>query len=103
MHSGKYGWAASACLLTLWLLQSVYADIALTVGRYIHQRYHAQSPQSHVEVGPMNIQSALVANATGMPQMLRATFELDAGKKTATCKFSSIDVCPETDFPSVSY
>ncbi|KAL9105864.1 MAG: hypothetical protein Q9227_009027 [Pyrenula ochraceoflavens] len=70
---------------------SVYADIALTIGQYIHQRYWPSSLQNHVEIGPMNIQSALVANDSGAAQILRTEVQVDPKAKIANCKFSSID------------
>ena len=75
-------------------MQSVYADIALTLGNYIKQATGIGGPETIVEVGDMHIQSALVANDADKQQLLRSTAKFDAKKKAASLTFSSIDVCP---------
>lgn len=70
---------------------SVYADIALTIGEYVKQFLGARSSAFAIEVANMNIQSALVANSDGKPQLLRTVAILDSEKKTVTCTFSSVD------------
>lgn len=70
---------------------SVYADIALTVGEYLIQCLPHNSEPQIVEVAEMNIQSALVANSVGVPQLLRTAVKLNKTQTTAVCTFSSVD------------
>jgi naphtho-gamma-pyrone polyketide synthase len=70
---------------------SVYADIALTVGEYVIQCLPNNSESQIVEVADMNIQSALVANSDGVPQLLRTAVKLNKTQNTAVCTFSSVD------------
>jgi iterative type I PKS product template protein len=70
---------------------SVYADIALTVGEYLIQCLPNSSESQIVEVADMNIQSALVANSEGVPQLLRTAVKRDKTHNKAVCTFSSVD------------
>ena len=69
---------------------SVYADIALTVGEHLIQRLPSSSESKIVEVSDMNIQSALVANSDGIPQLLRTVVKLNKTQNKASCTFSSV-------------
>ncbi|KAK3713685.1 Non-reducing polyketide synthase ctb1 [Vermiconidia calcicola] len=68
---------------------SVYADIALTIGNYIMGNASLGGQKTVVDVGEMNIQSALVANNTDKQQLLRTKFE--AKNKVGFVTFSSVD------------
>jgi iterative type I PKS product template protein len=70
---------------------SVYAEIALTVGEYLIQCLPNSSESQIVEVADMNIQSALVANSEGVPQLLRTAVKRDKTHNKAVCTFSSVD------------
>ncbi|KAH7094400.1 hypothetical protein FB567DRAFT_510112 [Paraphoma chrysanthemicola] len=75
---------------------SVYADIALTIGeygrRFVDSSTSTASGRPHgVEVANMNIQSALVANADGKPQILRTHAKLNLDEKSIYCTFSTAD------------
>jgi iterative type I PKS product template protein len=74
---------------------SVYADIALTIGEYAKQFAgvgSTKTPRKNygVEVANMNIQSALVANSNGKPQILRTHAIYDPDQKSLYCTFFSV-------------
>lgn len=72
---------------------SVYADMALTLGRYLVSRQY-QSPSmvdnQQVDVSDMNIFKALIAKAQG-PQLLQGHAEVNWTDNKATMKFISFD------------
>lgn len=72
---------------------SVYADMALSLGKYLIEKYQPQlsDDQLVVGVGDMTISKALIAKAQG-PQPLQAHAEVNWALKEATCKFVSFDV-----------
>ncbi|KAF4429939.1 beta-ketoacyl synthase [Fusarium austroafricanum] len=70
---------------------SVYADIALMIGNYAKQTTAMGMDEVATEVADMHIQSALVANDVGKQQILRAEAKFDAGNKTISCTFSTVD------------
>ncbi|MCJ1401237.1 hypothetical protein MMC11_004449 [Xylographa trunciseda] len=70
---------------------SVYADIALSLGRYLQERYWPEVKDLGIDVAEMTIMKALIAAASGA-QPLRTVVKLDASKKTAECRFQSIEV-----------
>ncbi|KAI9689779.1 MAG: Type I Iterative PKS [Bathelium mastoideum] len=70
---------------------SVYADIALSLGRYLQERYWPEVSDLGIEVADMTIMKALIAAASGA-QPLRTVVKLDASKKTAECRFQSVEV-----------
>lgn len=69
---------------------SVYADIALTIGEYTKRFARTTNSTYGVEVANMNIQSALVANSDGKPQLLRINASFDPEKTSLYCTFSSV-------------
>jgi iterative type I PKS product template protein len=71
---------------------SVYADMALSLGKYLVEKYQPQlsDDQLVVDVGDMTISKALIAKPQG-PQPLQAHAEVDWTSKEATCKFLSFD------------
>ncbi|KAJ0104403.1 hypothetical protein J7T55_010867 [Diaporthe amygdali] len=71
---------------------SVYADIALTLGKYLVEKYQPQlcNEQLVVDVSDMTISKALIAKPKG-PQPFQAQTEVDWRAKEAACKFVSFD------------
>ena len=70
---------------------SVYADIALSLGQYLQERYWPEVKHLGIDIAEMTIMKALIAAASGT-QLLRTAIKLDASKKTAECKFQSVEV-----------
>jgi acyl transferase domain-containing protein len=72
---------------------SVYADIALTLGTYVLERYHPDQQESLlVDVSDMTIFKALILRSGAPQQLLQAHAELDWLLKSAAVKFMSFDV-----------
>ncbi|KAK3902976.1 conidial yellow pigment biosynthesis polyketide synthase [Staphylotrichum tortipilum] len=70
---------------------SVYADMALTLGRYLVDRRHSVSTANQqVDVSDMSIFKALIAKPQG-PQPLQGHAEVDWAKNEAAIKFVSFD------------
>lgn len=77
---------------------SVYADMALTLGRFLLERRKtsplrttsASIPLNQVDVSDMNIYKALIAKPQG-PQPLQGHCEVDWSKNEAAMKFVSFD------------
>ncbi|KAF4548432.1 Polyketide synthase CTB1-like protein [Elsinoe fawcettii] len=69
---------------------SVYADISLTIGNYIKNILDTKGTLG-VEVAKMTIQSALVANEEGRPQILRAIGKINHKEKTCQITFHSVN------------
>lgn len=71
---------------------SVYADMALSLGKYLVEKYqpHLGDDQLVVDVGDMTISKALIAKPQG-PQPLQAHAEVNWTSKEGTCKFVSFD------------
>ena len=71
---------------------SVYADMALTLGTYLLQRYRPDSQEDLVDVSDMTISKALILRAGATQQLLQAHAEVDWPSKSAAVKFMSFDV-----------
>jgi iterative type I PKS product template protein len=71
---------------------SVYADMALSLGNYLVEKYqpHLSDDQLVVDVGDMTISKALIAKPQG-PQPLQAHVDVNWTSKEAACKFVSFD------------
>ncbi|KZF26353.1 polyketide synthase [Xylona heveae TC161] len=69
---------------------SVYADIALTLGKYLVDRYQPDMKERLVDVSDMTIEKALIAKGTG-PQLLRTSVEVDWLNKSANVRFYSVN------------
>ncbi|ROW00331.1 hypothetical protein VMCG_07320 [Cytospora schulzeri] len=71
---------------------SVYADIALTLGKYLVETYRPQlySEDLVVAVADLTVSKALIAKPQG-PQPLQAHAEVDWNKNEAITKFLSFD------------
>ncbi|OCL05426.1 ketoacyl-synt-domain-containing protein [Glonium stellatum] len=68
---------------------SIYADIALTVGRYLQDKGPLALKGKHISVNSMAIEKALIAQPTG-PQWLQTVVKVDHESKTR-CEFSTVD------------
>ncbi|EGD94040.1 polyketide synthase [Trichophyton tonsurans CBS 112818] len=69
---------------------SVYADIALSIGKYLLERYHPEIETNLVDVANMTVLKALIARAQG-PQPLRTIATVDWPAKKASVSFRSYD------------
>ncbi|KAL2285420.1 hypothetical protein FJTKL_08104 [Diaporthe vaccinii] len=69
---------------------SVYSDIALSLGKYMQQRYLHGCPERLVNIKDMAVTKALIAQSSG-PQKLRAHVEADWDSNAAICIFSTLD------------
>lgn len=71
---------------------SVYADIALSLGTYLLQRYRPTQDGNLVDVADMTISKALILRAGATQQLLQAHAEVDWSSESASVKFMSFDV-----------
>lgn len=71
---------------------SVYADIALTLGTYLLQRYRPDQQEKLVDVSDMTISKAMILKAGATEQFLQAHAEVDWPSQAASIKFLSFDV-----------
>ena len=71
---------------------SVYADIALSMGTYLRERYRPDQKQNLVDVSDMTISKALILRAGAAQQLLQAHAEVDWPSNEASIKFMSFDV-----------
>lgn len=78
-------------LTSLLIFQSVYSDVALSLGKYMQQRYRHGCPERLINIKDMAVTKALIAQPSG-PQKLRAHVEADWDSNSATCKFTTCDV-----------
>lgn len=69
---------------------SVYADIALQIGKYLVEQYHPELHDCKLDVAEMTIQKALIAKFEGT-QFLQTTVEVNWPKKEALCRFATFD------------
>ncbi|KAI1412620.1 polyketide synthase [Hypoxylon sp. FL1857] len=69
---------------------SVYADMALTLGRHLVNRQHNSSSNKQVDVSNLTISKALIVKTEG-PQLLQGHAEVDWTKNEAVMKFVSFD------------
>ncbi|RAL16794.1 ketoacyl-synt-domain-containing protein [Aspergillus homomorphus CBS 101889] len=70
---------------------SVYADMALSLGRYLLARYRPTQDKNLVDVAEMTISKALILRPGGAPQPLQAHLEVDWATQSAALKFMSFD------------
>lgn len=71
---------------------SVYCDIALSVGKYLVEKYRPQQAEKLVDVSDMTISKALILNSAGIRQPLQALIDVDWATNSAAIKFMSFDV-----------
>ena len=70
---------------------SIYADIALQIGKYLVGRYRPELQGCQLDVADMNICKALVTRSEGT-QPLQTSVKVDWAKKEASCRFATYDV-----------
>jgi acyl transferase domain-containing protein len=71
---------------------SVYADIALTLGQYLLQRYCPSQNETQVDISDMTISKALILKAGMTHQVLQTHSEVDWSKQEALTRYMSFDV-----------
>ena len=71
---------------------SVYADIALSLGTYLLERYRPDQHENLVDVSDMTISKALILRAGATQQFLQAHVEIKWSSNAAAIKFMSFDV-----------
>jgi hypothetical protein len=69
----------------------VYADIALTIGNYVVQKYRPSSDEQLVDIGKLSVEKALIAKPKG-PQILQTSVKFDLKKGTGHIIFASVNV-----------
>ncbi|KAF1952593.1 ketoacyl-synt-domain-containing protein [Byssothecium circinans] len=74
---------------------SVYADIALTLGKYLLDRYLPDHKERQVDVSDMTISKALILKAGATKQLLQAHAEADWSANSVAIKFMSFDKLQE--------
>ncbi|KAI9654519.1 MAG: Type I Iterative PKS [Bathelium mastoideum] len=70
---------------------SVYADMALSIGTYLLQRYRPNQQENLVDVSDMVVSKALILRAGAEQQILQAHAETDWSCHSAAIKFLSFD------------
>ncbi|KAF5010178.1 hypothetical protein FDECE_3671 [Fusarium decemcellulare] len=70
---------------------SVYADMALTLGKYLLDRYQPQQKARLVDVSDMTISKALILKDDSVKQPLQAHVEADWSSQSAAVKYMSFD------------
>ncbi|KAF5662736.1 polyketide synthase [Fusarium heterosporum] len=70
---------------------SVYADMALTLGNYLLERYQPQRKDDMVVVSDMDISKALILRGDGSRQPIQAHAEADWSSSSVAIKFMSFD------------
>ena len=71
---------------------SVYADISLSLGTYLLQKYRPNQEEKLVDVSNMTISKALILRDGAIQQLLQAHAEVDWKTSSAAIKFMSFDV-----------
>lgn len=74
---------------------SVYADMGLVVGKYILDRFQPNMKERFVEIADLVVEKALIPHGAG-PQLVRTSAEASWDKKTAKCKFYSVNADGKT-------
>ncbi|ESZ99281.1 PksA [Sclerotinia borealis F-4128] len=69
---------------------SVYADIGLSIGRYLLSKYRPAMEEQQIDISNMVIEKALIAQSQG-PQLLHTSVDIDWHQKSAKCQFSTVD------------
>ncbi|KAF2637343.1 ketoacyl-synt-domain-containing protein [Massarina eburnea CBS 473.64] len=70
---------------------SVYADIALTLGKYLLERHLPNQKDQQIDVSDMTISKALILKSGATKQLLQAHAEADWVSQTVAIKFMSFD------------
>jgi hypothetical protein len=82
---------------------SVYADIALTLGKYLLERYQPQQKDDMVVVSDMTVSKALILHGDGSRQPIQAHAEADWSSRSVSIKFMSFDVSINLSFNINAY
>lgn len=72
------------------MIQSLYADVALTMGQYLLDTYRSDLQGYKVNVEAMSVDKTLVLPANG-PSIIRISVSYDIGEMTASMLIYSID------------
>jgi iterative type I PKS product template protein len=70
---------------------SVYADMALTLGTYLLERYQPNQSRKLVDVSDMTISKALILNEKGNKQLVQVHAEADWSSQTVSMIFMSFN------------
>nr|ALQ32764.1 putative polyketide synthase [Fusarium aywerte] len=70
---------------------SVYADIGLTLGKYLLVKYQPQNKDNMVVVSDMTVSKALILRGDGSKQPIQAHAEADWTSQSVAIKFMSFD------------
>ncbi|KAI1506778.1 ketoacyl-synt-domain-containing protein, partial [Biscogniauxia marginata] len=70
---------------------AVYADIALSVGTYLLERYNPSQAGSTINVSDLTILKALILRADSPEQLLQAHAEADWSSKSVAIKYMTFD------------
>lgn len=70
---------------------SVYADIALTLGTYLANKYRPADPEKTVDVSSMDISKALILREDAPKQLLQAHGDVEWETKSIALRFMSFD------------
>ena len=71
---------------------AVYADVALSLGTYLLDRYRPDQEENLVDVSDMTISKALILRAGATQQLLQIHTDVDWSANIAAVKFMSFDV-----------
>ena len=71
---------------------AVYADIALSLGTYLLERYRPNQEENLVDISEMTISKALILRAGATQQLLQIHTDVDWSSNVAAIKFMSFDV-----------
>ena len=71
---------------------AVYADIALSLGTYLLERYRPDQEENIVDVSEMTISKALILRAGATQQFIQVHTDVDWSSNEAAIKFMSFDV-----------
>lgn len=71
---------------------AVYADIALSLGTYLLERYRPNQEENLVDISDMTISKALILRAGATQQLIQIHTDVDWSSNAAAIKFMSFDV-----------
>ena len=74
---------------------SIYADMALTIGDYLVERYRPRLKGKLIDIADMVLESALVAKAD-ISQLMRVSGTIDWSQRSVFCEFFSVDATGKT-------
>ena len=74
---------------------TIYADMALTIGSYLLDRYQPKKKERLIDITDMILESALVGTADDS-QLMRVSAKIDWLQKSVLCEFLSVDATGKT-------